>query len=124
MSFTLRSSDRYRGSISFLLRSGVASYLPTRIYRELTKLGVCIATGSAVARAVYVAKAYETGDILYHSVLINLSAAAEQTFGHLVISVPVVPKVLQDFPCAKRLRSLARSRARQTSDPRGYLEQQ
>ncbi|KAI1175533.1 hypothetical protein F4777DRAFT_321570 [Nemania sp. FL0916] len=76
-----------------------------------------LATGSAIARAVYVAKAYSTGDILYYSVLINLWAIAEQTFGYLVICVPSIPRVLHDFPCAKYLGSLVRSRSGQPSIP-------
>ncbi|KAI1119240.1 hypothetical protein F5Y14DRAFT_127285 [Nemania sp. NC0429] len=80
-----------------------------------------LATGSAIARVVYVARAYYTGDILFYSVLINLWAIAEQTFGYLVIGVPAIPKVLHDFTCARHLGSLVRSRSQQTSDPSNHV---
>ncbi|KAI0904215.1 hypothetical protein F4823DRAFT_615753 [Ustulina deusta] len=93
---------------------------------KVRKIGVSVlfligalATGSAIARVVYVTSAYRTGDILFHVMTINLWAIAEQTFGYLVIGVPAIPKVLHDFPCAKRLGSLVRSRSRQTSNPGG-----
>ncbi|KAI0096666.1 hypothetical protein GGR51DRAFT_568279 [Nemania sp. FL0031] len=84
----------------------------------LFTIGV-LATGSAVARVIYAAKAYDTDDILYYSVIINLWAIAEQTFGYLVIGVPAIPKVVKGFPCAKYFGSLARSRARQSSTEQG-----
>ncbi|KAF2967711.1 hypothetical protein GQX73_g5888 [Xylaria multiplex] len=74
-----------------------------------------LATGSAIARVVYVSSAYRTGDILFHVMTINLWAIAEQTFGYLVIGIPAIPKVLRDSPCAKHLGSLVRSRSKQTS---------
>ncbi|KAJ8131278.1 hypothetical protein O1611_g2346 [Lasiodiplodia mahajangana] len=78
-----------------------------------------LAIGSAIARVVYVAKAYDTGDVVYYSVIINLWAVAEQTFGYLVICVPAIPKVIKDFPCAVYLGSLARSKVRQSSIEHG-----
>ncbi|KAI1186347.1 hypothetical protein F5B17DRAFT_366622 [Nemania serpens] len=80
-----------------------------------------LATGSAIARVIYVARAYYTGDILFYSVLINLWAIAEQTFGYLVIGVPAIPKVLHDFACARHLGSLVRSSSRQPSDSSNYV---
>ncbi|KAI1751060.1 hypothetical protein F4782DRAFT_506625 [Xylaria castorea] len=91
---------------------------------KIRKIGVSVlfligalATGSAIARVIYVTSAYRTGDILFSVVTINLWAVAEQTFGYLVIGIPAVPKVLHDFPCAKRFGSLARSRSKQTATP-------
>jgi hypothetical protein len=84
------------------------------------------ATGSAIARVVYVTEAYRTGDILYYSVSINLWAIAEQTFGYLVIGVPAIPKAFQNFSFAKHIfGSFARSRCKSRqgpSNPSGYIE--
>ncbi|GAP88178.1 putative integral membrane protein PTH11 [Rosellinia necatrix] len=80
-----------------------------------------LATGSAIGRVVYVARAYDTGDILFHSVPINLWAIAEETFGYLVIGIPSIPKVLRDSPCARHFGSMARSK-RQGTNPSGYPE--
>ncbi|KAI0810210.1 hypothetical protein GGR55DRAFT_688911 [Xylaria sp. FL0064] len=60
-------------------------------------IGLC-ATLSALARLICVIKAYQALDTLYYSVIINICADAEQTFGFLVLG------------WAKRLGSLARSR--------------
>ncbi|KAI0198734.1 hypothetical protein F4808DRAFT_249411 [Astrocystis sublimbata] len=80
-----------------------------------------LATGSAIGRVIAVTNAYATGDILYHSVEINLWAMAEQTFGYLVIGIPALPKVLHDFPCARYLGSLVRTRTKHhSSAPSGY----
>ncbi|KAI1360438.1 hypothetical protein F5Y08DRAFT_317338 [Xylaria arbuscula] len=95
---------------------------------RVRKIGVSVlfvvgalATGSAIARVVYVSSAYRTGDILFHVVTINLWAIAEQTFGYLVIGIPAVPKVIRDLPCAKHLGSLVRSKSKETTNPsRGY----
>ncbi|GAW19407.1 hypothetical protein ANO14919_088940 [Xylariales sp. No.14919] len=81
-----------------------------------------LATGSAIARVIYVTNAYKTGDILFNVMTINLWAIAEQTFGYLVIGVPALPKVLKDSPCAKHLGSLVRSRSKQTLNPSDYLD--
>ncbi|TGJ79723.1 hypothetical protein E0Z10_g9035 [Xylaria hypoxylon] len=97
---------------------------------KIKKIGVSVlfligalATGSAIARVVYITSAYRTGDILFNVMPINLWAIAEQTFGYLVIGVPATPKVLHDFPCAKHLGSLVRSRSKPTSNPsRGYYD--
>ncbi|TRX90537.1 hypothetical protein FHL15_008510 [Xylaria flabelliformis] len=93
---------------------------------KIRKIGVSVlfligalATGSAIARVIYVTNAYRTGDILFNVMTINLWAIAEQTFGYLVIGIPAIPKVLHDFPCAKRFGSLARSRSKQTATPSG-----
>ncbi|KAI0453910.1 hypothetical protein F5B21DRAFT_525377 [Xylaria acuta] len=93
---------------------------------KVRKIGVSVlfligalATGSAIARVIYVTSAYRTGDILFNVMTINLWAIAEQTFGYLVIGIPAIPKVLHDFPCAKRLGSLVRSRSKRTSNPSG-----
>ncbi|KAI8948131.1 hypothetical protein F4801DRAFT_558009 [Xylaria longipes] len=93
---------------------------------RVRKIGVSVlfligalATGSAIARVVYIDSAYSTGDILFNVVSINLWAIAEQTFGYLVIGIPAIPKVLHDLPCAKHLGSLVRSRTKQTSPPSG-----
>ncbi|KAI1735114.1 hypothetical protein F4680DRAFT_310930 [Xylaria scruposa] len=93
---------------------------------KVRKIGVSVlfligalATGSAIARVIYVTNAYRTGDILFNVMTINLWAIAEQTFGYLVIGIPAIPKVLHDFPCAKRFGSLARSRSKQTTTPSG-----
>ncbi|KAI1164594.1 hypothetical protein F5B18DRAFT_660943 [Nemania serpens] len=80
-----------------------------------------LATGSAIARVIYVSRAYSTGDILFYSVLINLWAIAEQTFGYLVIGVPAIPKVLHDFACARHFGSLVRSRSQQPSNSGDYI---
>ncbi|KAI0509369.1 hypothetical protein F5B22DRAFT_326973 [Xylaria bambusicola] len=83
-----------------------------------------LATGSAIARVVYVSSAYRTGDILFHVVTINLWAIAEQTFGYLVIGIPAIPKVIRDLPCARHLGSLVRSKSKPTTNPsRGYPNQ-
>ncbi|KAI1122519.1 hypothetical protein F5Y10DRAFT_72581 [Nemania abortiva] len=86
---------------------------------RIRKIGVSVlfligflATGSAIARVVYVTSAYRTGDILFNVMTINLWAISEQTFGYLVIGIPALPKVLHDFPCAKHLGSLVRSRSK------------
>ncbi|KAH8165341.1 hypothetical protein CIB48_g2918 [Xylaria polymorpha] len=93
---------------------------------KVRKIGVSVlfligslATGSAIARVIYVSSAYSTGDILFHVVTINLWAIAEQTFGYLVIGIPAIPKVLHDFACARRLGSLVRTRSKPTADPSG-----
>ncbi|KAI0151573.1 hypothetical protein GGR57DRAFT_503845 [Xylariaceae sp. FL1272] len=87
------------------------------------KIGVSIlfaigilATASAVARVIYVAAAYRTGDILYYVVSINLWAIAEQTFGYLVIGIPALPKVFQSIPFMKQFLSTGKK----TSTPSGY----
>ncbi|KAI0869870.1 hypothetical protein GGS24DRAFT_477462 [Hypoxylon argillaceum] len=71
---------------------------------RIKKIGVSVlfligalATGSAVARVIYVTAAYRTGDILFNVMTINLWAIAEQTFGYLVIGIPAIPKVLSVF---------------------------
>ncbi|KAI8624805.1 hypothetical protein F5Y19DRAFT_303393 [Xylariaceae sp. FL1651] len=92
---------------------------------KVRKIGVSLlfligilAIGSAIARVIYVSNAYKTSDILFYSVTINLWAIAEQTFGYLVIGVPAIPKVFQDFPFAKHFGSLARSK--RPTDPSDY----
>lgn len=80
-----------------------------------------LATGSAIARVIYVARAYYTGDIIFYSVLINLWAIAEQTFGYLVIGVPAIPRVLHDFAWARHFGSLVRSRSHQPSNSSDYV---
>ncbi|KAI0424711.1 hypothetical protein F5Y09DRAFT_347429 [Xylaria sp. FL1042] len=71
-------------------------------------IGLC-AIGSALARLICVIKAYHALENLYYSVIINICAIAEQTFGFLVLGVPAIPKAFRNFRWAKRLGSLARS---------------
>ncbi|KAI0904340.1 hypothetical protein F4823DRAFT_634490 [Ustulina deusta] len=74
------------------------------------------ATGSALARLIYVLKANHARDILYYSVIINILAIVEQTFGFLVIGIPAIPKAFGDFQWTKRFGSVSRSRSRQPSN--------
>ncbi|KAI0457459.1 hypothetical protein F5B21DRAFT_501506 [Xylaria acuta] len=69
-----------------------------------------LATGSAIARVVYVFIAFKTSDFAFYSVQINISVIAEQTFGYLVIGVPAIPTAVRGLSCAKHLAPLSRSR--------------
>ncbi|RYC58250.1 hypothetical protein CHU98_g7963 [Xylaria longipes] len=82
-----------------------------------------LATGSAIARVVYVSKSFQTSDFAFYSVQVNLSAIAEQTFGYLVIGVPAIPKPLRGLSCAKWFGCLPRSRAIQHQNPSSYYRQ-
>ncbi|KAI1282689.1 hypothetical protein F5Y07DRAFT_409740 [Xylaria sp. FL0933] len=68
-------------------------------------IGLC-----ALVRLICVIKAYQALDTLYYSVIINICAVAEQTFGFLVLGVPAIPKAFRGHQWAKRFGSLARSR--------------
>ncbi|KAI1811801.1 hypothetical protein GGS20DRAFT_73430 [Poronia punctata] len=59
------------------------------------------ATVSAVIRVYYVTISFSTGDILFHSLGINLWAIAEQTFGYLVIGVPSLPPIFREIRAAR-----------------------
>ncbi|KAI1420661.1 hypothetical protein F5Y12DRAFT_791210 [Xylaria sp. FL1777] len=83
----------------------------------LFMIGLC-----ALARLLYVLKAYHTRDVLYYSVIINMWAIAEQTLGFLVIGVPAIPKAFGEFHWTKRLGLFSRSRSAPTSNPTDYYE--
>ncbi|KAI0966405.1 hypothetical protein F4678DRAFT_475912 [Xylaria arbuscula] len=74
-------------------------------------IGIC-----ALARVLYVIKAYRTRDNLYYSVINNIWAIAEQTFGFLVIGIPAIPKAFHDLRWAKRFGTFVRSQSGKPSE--------
>ncbi|TGJ83274.1 hypothetical protein E0Z10_g5482 [Xylaria hypoxylon] len=81
-----------------------------------------LATGSALARLLYVGKAYRTRDTLYYSIIINIWAIAEQTFGFLILGVPAIPKAFHGFKWASSFGSHAPSRPGQSLNQSDHCE--